>query len=192
MSISFFFHNLRTAYEAELDDLRTDSEGKDVLAKRLKEKRGQLGFLVQMMDSNPEMLAVVLHQGFRFKDNGAMEKLLQCKPGKLTAWKTLSAGIAFAPWAQDTVETLLDFPGGAHFMVIAAALEYLHQRPLTAEERAAVDDGNEEGRQDRDAVRDERHDDNHTEDHDEQEAEARVREEAGNDWLEGQGFDRKE
>ena len=32
------------AYKAELDDMRTDSEGKDVMRFRLKEKREQLPF----------------------------------------------------------------------------------------------------------------------------------------------------
>jgi hypothetical protein len=57
-------------------------------------------------------------------------------------------------------------------------------------ERQLGDD--EEGKQDRDALRDERHEDSHTEDHDEEESSARAREEAGNDWMVEQGFDRKD
>ena len=53
MNISPFFHNLRSAYQAELDDLRSDSEGHDVLKKRLAEKRRELGFLLQMMELSP-------------------------------------------------------------------------------------------------------------------------------------------
>ena len=35
MSISPFFCNLRSAYQAEMDDMTFDSEGKDVLRQRL-------------------------------------------------------------------------------------------------------------------------------------------------------------
>ena len=61
MHISPFFQELRTAYQAELDDLSFDSEGQHVLHKRLTEKRQAMTFLLQMMDLNPEMVAVVLH-----------------------------------------------------------------------------------------------------------------------------------
>ncbi len=50
MSISPFFTDLRSAYQSELDDLRFDSEGKDVLRQRLADKRQELGFLVKMME----------------------------------------------------------------------------------------------------------------------------------------------
>jgi hypothetical protein len=66
MSISPFFQELRAAYQAELDDLNSDSEGHYILDKRLAEKRKELDFLLQMMDLNPEMVAVVLHQAFEF------------------------------------------------------------------------------------------------------------------------------
>ena len=45
MSISPFFHNLASAYQAEMDDLSSDSEGKDVLRQRLTDKRQEIGFL---------------------------------------------------------------------------------------------------------------------------------------------------
>ena len=39
MSLSRFFSNLASAYDAEINDLVSDSEGKNVLAKRLADKR---------------------------------------------------------------------------------------------------------------------------------------------------------
>ena len=48
MSISPFFHELRSAYQAEINDLTFDSEGRDVLRQRLTERRKELGFLLQM------------------------------------------------------------------------------------------------------------------------------------------------
>ena len=192
MSISSFFHNLRSAYMAELDDLRTDSEGKDVLRKRLAEKRKELGFLVKMLEQSPEMVAVVLHQAFRFNAPKAMDHLIAQDPEDLPEWDSIRDAIEVAPWAHDIVQTILKEPMGEWFMTIAAALEYMHSRPLTAAERAQLEDQDEDGVEDRDEVREHRHDDNLTEDHDEEEADARAREEAGNDWMVEQGFDRKE
>ena len=51
MHLSPFFHNLRSAYQAELDDLRHDSEGQFVLDRRLAQRRGEIEFLVNMPGS---------------------------------------------------------------------------------------------------------------------------------------------
>ena len=203
MSTSSFFHNLRSAYQAELDDLSTDSEGHDVLRKRLAEKRRELGFLVQMLELSPEMVAVVFHQAFRFTIPSAMDHLVAQDADELPNWNSLSGTIDVAPWAKDMVQTILKEPQGEWFMTIAAALEYMHHKPLTAAERAQVENQDDDGQDgqgsgeasskvDRDDMRNERHDDNHTEDHDEEESGARRREDAGNDWLVEQGFDRKD
>ena len=72
MKLSRYFSDLRSAYEAELDDLTSDSEGKDVLKKRLAAKRSEIGFLVQMLSYSPEMVAVVFHRGFRFAKPAAL------------------------------------------------------------------------------------------------------------------------
>lgn len=200
MFTSSFFHNLRSAYQAELDDLSTDSEGHDVLRKRLAEKRRELGFLVQMLELSPEMVAVVFHQAFRFTIPSAMDHLVAQDADELPNWNSLSGTIEVAPWAKDMVQTILKEPQGEWFMTIAAALEYMHHKPLTAAERAQVETDDEDGnaadganaKEDRDDLRNERHDDNHTEDHDEEESNVRAREDAGNDWLVEQGFDRKD
>ena len=193
MSTSSFFYNLRSAYQSELDDLRTDSEGHDVLRKRLAEKRRELGFLVKMMELSPEMVAVVFHQAFRFTSPVEMDHLVAQDADELPGWGNISDTIEVVPWAREIVQTILKEPMGEWFMTIAAALEYMHHKPLTAAERALlVEDDDEDGKEDRDDARNDRHDDNHTEDHDEEEANARAREEAGNDWLTEQGFDRKD
>ncbi len=212
MSTSSFFHNLRSAYQAELDDLRTDSEGRDVLHKRLAAKRREMGFLVKMMEISPEMVAVVLHQAFRFSIPAAMDHLVAQDADELPDWHSISGTVEVAPWARELVQAILKEPMGDWFMTIAAALEYMHHKPLTAAERAQLENEDEDGdqsdapsdkysgkdgdkssgKQDRDALRNQRHDDNHTEDHDEEEANARAREDAGNDWLVEQGFDRKD
>ena len=177
MHISPFFHNLRSAYQTELDDLRSDSEGHDVLKKRLAEKRRELGFLVQMMELSPEMVAVVLHQALRFSSPAAMDHLVAQEADDLPDWDSIRDTVDIAPWAQETVQTVLKEPMGEWFMTIASALEYMQNRPLTSAERAQLE-----------ALEDE----DGTEDHDEEEADAKAREDAGNDWLVEQGFDRKE
>ena len=191
MRTSSFFLDLRSAYQSELDDLTSDSEGKDVLRKRLAEKRKELGFLLQMMEISPEMVAVVLHQAFRFASPAQMDHLVAQDADELPEWDSIRDGIEIAPWAGDMVTTILKEPMGPWFMTIAAALEYMHHKPLSAQERAQLA-GLEDDEEDVDAVREERHEDSHTEDHDEDEAAARAREEAGNDWMVEQGFDRKE
>lgn len=189
MHVSPFFRNLRSAYMAELDDMRHDSEGGYVLDRRLAERRSELGFLVHMMELSPEMVAVVLHKAFQFRSGPAMERLLACEPGNLTAWDSLRESVEIAPWAQATVQQLRKHPAGDHFLSVAAALEYMvGSARLTA-------DGADQG--------DDTDDTEHEDDQDAQErqplsaddlddADGQTREEARADWLAEQGFDRKE
>jgi hypothetical protein len=195
LNTSPFFQNLRAAYQSELDDLRTDTEGQDVLHERLTAKRRELGFLVKVMADDPEMVAVVLHRAFRFANPDRMDQLLARDADEMPTWDRISDTIEIASWAEEIVQTILKEPVGAWFMTVSASLEYMFHKPLTAQERAVVErqlGDDEEGKQDRDALRDERHEDSHTEDHDEEESSARAREEAGNDWMVEQGFDRKD
>lgn len=94
MKISPFFHDLRSAYQAEIDDLTQDSEGKDVLRKRLAQKRSEIGFLVKMMELAPEMVAVVFHQGFRFTRAAPLEQALAVGQDHLPPWESLSTCIS--------------------------------------------------------------------------------------------------
>ena len=191
MSTSPYFLDLYAVYQSEIDDLASDSEGNDVLRKRLGEKRKELDFLLKMIEISPEMVVVVLHQAFRFTQPAVMDHLLSRDADDLPHWDSMSDGIEIAAWARDMVHTILQEPLGEWFMTIACALEYLYHKPLTTAERAQLASLQDE-EEDLDEARNERHDDNHTEDHDEYEAEARAREEAGNDWMVEQGFDRKE
>ena len=45
---SFYFEDLIERYAAEIDDLSSDSEGRDVLKKRVREKHKEFGFLLSM------------------------------------------------------------------------------------------------------------------------------------------------
>lgn len=182
MKLSRYFTDHSPAYDAEINDLLSDSEGKNVLEKRLREKRGQIDFLVMMMEDSPEMLAVVFHQGFRFTSPRAMDELAAMEPERFPAWKKLATAATLAPWAQTLAERVLQEEGGERFMVIAAVLEYLHSR-VDASAAADAQDAEED---------DDRPDEDGDDDGDEGENLPRNLEEAGADWLAEQGFERKE
>jgi len=186
MSLSAYFHALRSAYQAELDDLATDSDGRNVLQKRLKEKRSQIAFLGQMMEVAPEMVAVAFHGAFEFKSQAAMEQLVKSEPDDLPDWAELAEAVSLAPWANTLAAPLLAQPEGQRFLTVAAALEYLLHRHAhddhTSHDAAATEPHAEPSHDRRAAIDDE--DDAHTHDLD--------HDEAGADWLADQGFDRKE
>ena len=177
MNISPFFTDLRTAYEAELDDLTFDSEGKDVLVRRLADKRGEIDFLVKMMELSPEMVAVVFHQAFAFKLPAVMDDLLGFEADELPDWTGLSNDIQIAPWAQVLADKVLSEPGGEWFLTVAATLEYMAGKPVTHAAQADDDDTDNDDEFDGDA---------------EERADAKARKEAADDWMVEQGFDRKD
>ncbi|CAM8657566.1 hypothetical protein MCEMSEM22_01967 [Comamonadaceae bacterium] len=183
MSLSPFFHHLRSAYQAELDDLASDSEGTNVLSKKLAERRKELGFLMSMLELSPEMVAVVFHQGFRFKRTNVMEDLVRQESEELPEWDTLSDSVDLMPWAQNLVQQVLEQPAGPWFMSVAAALEYLLTKPdarfAQADDADDEDDDREDIERDPDGM-------------DEDERQSRVSEEEGAAWMVEQGFDHKD
>lgn len=191
MSIQPFFHELRSAYQAELDDLASDSDGRDVLRQRLVDKRKELGFLLQMIEFSPEMVAVVFHQAFTFKQPGVMAMVLGHEADELPEWDTLSEAVQLAPWAQPLADAVLKEPAGARFMTMAAALEFMHGHIAAAmcadQDGAGQDEGGDEDEQKPGAH--EGDDARHPMDDDE---DGLGNEEAGADWLAEQGFDRKD
>jgi hypothetical protein len=185
MSISPFFQHLRSAYQAEINDLAFDSEGLDVLQKRLKERRKELGFLLQMMQLSPEMVAVVFHQGFEFKQLGVMDHLLSLESDELPEWSSLKDAVHLPAWAQELSRAVLKEPMGDWFLTVAAGLEYMYNKPDgRAGQSDDVDHEDDDAGEPEDAQRE------HSDSDDLQDAKAR--EEAGADWLAEQGFDRKE
>jgi hypothetical protein len=193
MSMSAFFRALRISYQSEIDDLTFDSEGRDVLRKRLLEKRSQIGFLVQMIESSPEMVAVVLHGGFHFELPSVMEQLLTLEPDEFPDWDSLTDAVQLTPWAKDLSSTFLKSPQGGWFMTVAAALEYLYQRqPVNPQDNVHQNNGaslDENARPIGGRHLDHGHDfDADDESHQQQDHE---HDEASSNWLENQGFDRK-
>ncbi|HSN79722.1 MAG TPA: hypothetical protein VLR44_05025 [Rhodoferax sp.] len=189
MSMSAFFRALRTSYQAEIDDLAFDSEGRNVLRKRLLEKRGQITFLKQMMELSPEMVAVVFHGGFHFELPAVMEQVLTLESDEFPDWSSLNEAVQLTPWAQELADNLLTEPQGDWFMVVAAALEYLYHRPSPHhQEAAAHDDHAHEAGGEHGAVRRQ----NHADEFDKDGEQHHDHEDSSAEWLEEHGFDRKE
>jgi hypothetical protein len=187
MRTSSFFGQLRSAYASEIDDMTFDSEGKNILRQRLAARRKELPFLRQMMELSPEMVSVVFHQGFRFKNPALIEHVLSLESDEFPAWDTLSDAIVLEPWAQQLADELCKEPMGEWLLTVAAGLEYLFAKP----ERASAKDPGDEEDEDSDKDADRSMDGNNDMD-DEEEKDARAREEAGQDWMVEQGFDRKD
>lgn len=194
MKISAYFHDLRSAYQAELDDLFSDSEGNDVLRKRLSEKRKEIAFLVQMMDLAPEMVAVVFHKGFRFAKPAAVEHLLGLPEHDVPDWHSLTHAVTLEPWAASLAQTVLREPQGARFLAVAAGLEYLQLHARMAPAASQHADGNGDGEAD-DAEDAAEHDDGYdalSADDAADPKSHRSRDEASSNWLSDVGFDRKD
>lgn len=183
MRTSPFFGQLRSAYASEIDDMTFDSEGKNILRQRLAARRKELPFLRQMMELSPEMVSVVFHQGFRFKNPALIEHVLSLESDEFPAWDTLCDAIVLEPWAQQLADELCKEPMGEWLLTVAAGLEYLFAKP----ERAGAQDHGDEDDEDSDKDADSSMDGE-----DEEEKDARAREEAGQDWMVEQGFDRKD
>lgn len=189
MRISPFFHYLRSAYMAEMDDLKFDSDGRDVLRQRLSEKRQEIDFLVQMIELSPEMVAVIFHQGFTFRQPTVMEQLLSQEPDDFLQWSSLSQSMDLAPWAEALADVILQAPGGEQFLTVAAGLQYMASKPdaLAAQRSSeAADD------EDSDDYDDDDQDEFDADENGEAPGDSRARKEAAADWMVGQGFDRKD
>lgn len=195
MKTSPYFHQLRAAYQAELDDLAQDSEGRNILSQRLQQKRKEMPFLVQMMAFSPEMVAVVFHQGFRFSQPAVMEKLLAQPEGRIPDWHAIKVAITLEPWAQALADIVLQEEDGAAFLAVAAGLEFALQQDRSAHNHvdASADENSQE--EDTDASDDDLQDDdfNPMDADDARDPQSsRSRQEAAADWMSDMGFDRKE
>lgn len=190
MTISPFFLDLRSAYQSEIDDLTFDSEGRDVLRQRLADKRAELPFLVQMMALSPEMVAVIFHQGLTFKLPAVMDHLLSHEADELPDWSGLLDAVAFAPWAQSLADVVLQEPGGEWFLTVVAGLEYMAGKPgLAPSAQSEDDEDDKDDEEDQDSDNPDEFDlDENGDDH----GNGKSRKEAGDDWMVGQGFDRKD
>ena len=191
MQISPFFQQLRSAYQAEISDMASDSEGQDVLQRRLKERRKELGFLLQMMQLSPEMVAIVFHQGFEFKQPTVLDGLLTLESDQLPAWVSLKDAVHLPKWSQELSKIVLKEPAGDWFLTVAAALEYMHNK-LDGRMQAADDEQENQEQEDADDSMREPEDGASDSFDSDGAQDAKISEEAGADWLAEQGFDRKD
>ncbi len=164
---SFYFEDIFERYASEIDDLRSDSEGKDVLNKRVRDKHKEFSFLLSMIDTAPEMVAPAFHGAFGFSAGKLLHTASNSEPGDdgFPSWAELEASLDIAPWARPLINICLDKDGGESFLVTTAVLEWLLGSGLSA--RSAPE-----------ASRDEE-DEDHTDDLGE----------AGEEWMSEQGFD---
>ena len=191
MLISPFFIDLRSSYQSELDDLTSDSEGKDVLRQRLADKRKEMGFLVRMIELSPEMVAVVFHQAFSFRDPAVLDSLLGREPEDFPEWAELSHSLTMAPWSLPLVDAILKEPRGEWFLAVVAGLEYMASKPALAGRSSDEDDHDTDSEDPNgDNLEDEFDAEEHEGDGGAQ-GDAKSRKDAADDWMSDQGFDRK-
>jgi hypothetical protein len=178
MMLSCFFEDMIKAYQAELEDLQSDSEGNDILASRLKVKRSQFASMMPMIETAPEMVAVAFHGGMNFSDPQALTMLASCEPEEFPAWQQIADTVQFSTWAEKLAATVLKEADGERFLTTCVCLEYLYEK----------NHGNFHG--DYNKPEDSADDAIDEVERDEYEGDERDLESEGADWLAGQGFDR--
>lgn len=181
MNLSPYFHDLHDSYQAEIDDLATDSAGDDVLQRRLKDKRSAFAAIVGHLDTDPLLLAPAFHGAFSFPEHlvEPIEDLLTRAPGDFRPWAEIAGQVHVERWARSMVALVLEQEGGDDFLSMVVGLEYAFTR-----HRSGGAAGVDERESDEDA--DEGSGADHDEHNDAGQAEAE-----GEDFLEQQGFDRR-
>ena len=176
MKLSRFFSELSSSYAYEIEDLTYDSGGANVLKSRLKVKREQFAQLLPMCEFDPVMVAPAFRGGFRFGEIAVFARLVAAQPEQFPSWPVLVENMEMEPWADKLAKRALQAPGGEQFMQIAAGLEFI----LSGHAKASAVEAPEPSA----AERNEKDDDD-----DEQSLEDLG--EAGEDYLNEQGFDRR-
>ncbi|PUA17817.1 hypothetical protein [Glaciimonas sp. PCH181] len=177
MMLSAYFEDLTKAYQAELEDLRSDSEGNDILSTRLKAKRAQFALMMPMIDTAPEMVSVAFHGGVSFPHPHGMTMLSTNEPEEFPSWEEIAKLVEFAPWAEKLAEIALKETGGENFLITTVCLEYLHEKS----------NGNYSGEYAHSSI--DESDDSVDEVERDEERDQDLETE-GADWLAEQGFDR--
>lgn len=176
MKKSRYFAELSNTYASEIDDLLSDSEGKSVLQKRLKEKRDEIQSILPMIEFAPEMVAPVFYDAFQFQDAALLLRAITSEPGRpdFPQWKVMKGSLGLANWAMPLIEATLREEGGDAFLVTTVVLEFLRLRDGSDQPKDETDD-TEKAESDSD------------EDDEDQDLS-----EAGADWMAQQGFDTPE
>jgi hypothetical protein len=183
LKTSRYFATLIETYRTDMQGLAVDFEGRQVLDRRLTEKRKGFASLLPLAVEMPELAAPALHRAFAFTTGHDAERLLLDTPGRLPAWATVRSMLTIQSWAQPLIEQALKIKGGETFLVIAALLDHAY---LVADKTAAPE--TEEGSSDEDGKGRRESGDSDGDDGEDQGDLS----EAGGAWLEQQGFDRLE
>ena len=172
MILSRYFHDLHGSYQAEIEDLRYDSEGKDVLQTRLAQKRRELSSIMPLIDVDPVMVATAFDGAFDFEPADAVlfEELLAREPGEFVPWLETAAGVGIADWAEPMIEQALDQELGQDFISTVLGLEYALSRYNDPYHQEEAQDGDDDAPDEHEAPGDE----------------VRI-----DDYLEQHGFDRR-
>ncbi len=180
MKKSNYFSDFLKSYISELDDLSTDSGGNTVLKARLDEKRREIDYIVQMLEYSPEMVAVIFYGAFQFNLPKVMRSLVMIEADELDLpeWGHVAQALDVAEWAKPFVSKVLAQSAGDAFMTAVAALEFMR-----------LHDGQEESHEP--AVRPSDDSDKDDSENDEDGPEEDL-DEAGQGWLQDQGFDTRE
>lgn len=195
MELSPYFRKLGEAYCSDMKDFSYDSEGKYVLQKNLIAMRGSFDGLLTMIDEEPDLVARVFHAAFSFRNAQDGLSLLRTPRKGLPPWQRLGSQLEIADWAQSMVERVLEERGGEVFLATAVGLDFLYRKPDPA---TAHNSGANDGADDSTLGADDEADETKTartsdaDDYDYDSDSERDLEEAGQGWLEEQGFDRRD
>ena len=177
MKISPYFSQLKESYQSEIDDLRFDSEGKDVLNARLTVKRQLFKELLPMMEIAPEMVAATFHGSITVNDREQMETFVLEGPGALASWEVVSGSLTVRADLAPLIGLALTSDGGDEFLVTMACLQFLfavQEQTIASEEDEDLSIAEEQGDEQGDEAGD-------------QEAGT----DKAEDWLSEHGFDRR-
>ncbi len=172
MNKSNYFTDFFNSYLSELDDLATDSGGNTVLKMRLDEKRQEIDSIVKMLEYSPEMVAVIFYGAFEFKLPKVMRSLILIEADELDLpnWNHVTQVLVVAEWAKPLISKVLEQSEGDIFLVNVAALEFMRLYDGSEDIQVPAVISNNEDRD---------------------EAENDL-DEAGQGWLQEQGFDSRE
>ena len=184
MKLSPYFNDLSKSYAFEIEDLTYDSAGKDVLKSRLRVKREQFAALLPMIEFEPVMVAPAFHGAFHFSDKALLEKLVSSKPDSFPSWKQLAPTIRMDAGIDRLAQQALKAEGGETFMLIAAGLEFILSG-LGAAATAGHVEHSPESKQDTGGAKE--YGDEEIGEFDESDDLG----ESGEDYLNEQGFDRR-
>lgn len=148
---SFYFEDLSERYNSELDDLRTDSENKNVLNRRLQEKRQCFSDLMPMIEDAPEMVAPALHGAYAFNDRKILDRAANSSPGlgRFPRWAEMERTLDIQPWARPLIEMCLGTADGDAFLTSTAVLEWMLTEDIRRPEAAGdVADADEDDTED--------------------------------------------